>query len=252
MQAVLYVAHGSRVKAGIDEAIEFIETVKPKINIAIQEICFLELATPSIVEGVEACVAKGATHIAVVPILLLTANHAKQDIPIEINKAKERYPDITFTFGRPFGIHEKLIESLHERVLEKGAKNSREIDILLIGRGSSDPSVELDLRLIADTLQSRYHYSKVDVCFLYGKGPSFEKTLEQLKKERHKPVYIVPYLLFTGLLKIGIQNKIEQQGYLANQVVLCDCLGYDENVQQVLIERVKETIYSYRESVSNG
>jgi sirohydrochlorin ferrochelatase len=34
--------------------------------------------------------------------------------------------------------------------------------------------------------------------------------------------------------------------------VLCDCLGYDENVRQVLIERVEETLYSYGESVSNG
>lgn len=252
MQAVLYVAHGSQVKAGVDEAIEFIETVKPKINVAIQEICFLELAAPSIVEGVAACVAKGATNIAVVPILLLTANHAKQDIPLEMNKAKELYPDVTFTFGRPFGIHEKLIESLHERVLEKGVEQHDEIDILLIGRGSSDPSVQIDLQQIANHLQSRYHYSKVDICFLYGNGPSFEKALEQLKKERNNPVYIVPYLLFTGLLKIGIQKKIAQQGFLENQVVLCDCLGYDENVRQVLIERVEETLYSYGESVSNG
>ena len=252
MQAVLYVAHGSRVKAGVEEARQFIETVKPQIDAEIQEICFLELAAPSIVEGVSACVAKGATEIAIIPILLLTANHAKQDIPLEIDKAKELYPNVSFTFGKPFGIHEKLITSLHERVQQKSTKQNEEIDVLLIGRGSSDESVQYDFQQIADNLKRKYHYAKVDICFLYGKGPSFENALEQLQNNLEKPVYVVPYILFTGLLKIGIQKKMASLGFSEDEVVLCECLGYDENVRQVLIERVNETLYSYREGVPNG
>ena len=252
MQAVLYVAHGSRVKAGVEEARQFIETVKPQIDADIQEICFLELAAPSIVEGVSACVAKGATNIAIIPILLLTANHAKQDIPLEIDKAKELYPNVSFTFGKPFGIHEKLITSLHERVQQKSTKQNEEIDVLLIGRGSSDESVQYDFQQIADNLKRKYQYAKVDICFLYGKGPSFENALEQLQNNLEKPVYVVPYILFTGLLKIGIQKKMASLGFSEDEVVLCECLGYDENVRQVLIERVNETLYSYREGVPNG
>lgn len=252
MQAVLYVAHGSRVKAGVEEARQFIESVKPQIDVDIQEICFLELADPSIVEGVSACVAKGATDIAIIPILLLTANHAKQDIPLELDKAKELYPDVSFTLGKPFGIHEKLINSLHERVQQKSTKQNEEIDVLLIGRGSSDESVQYDFQQIADNLKGKYHYAKVDICFLYGKGPSFENALEHLQNNRKNPVYVVPYILFTGLLKIGIQKKMAQLGFNDDEAVLCECLGYDDNVRQVLIERVKETLYTYREGVPNG
>ena len=248
MKAVLYVAHGSRVKAGVEEAIQFIETVKPYINVNIQETCFLELAEPSILKGVEACVAKGATNIAVIPILLLTANHAKQDIPHEIEKAKELYPFISFTFGKAFGVHELLIDSLHERVIEQSTKKSEQLDILLIGRGSSDLSVQTDFQQIANHLKRKYHYANVDICFLYGSGPSFEEKLTKLN-EGENPVYIIPYLLFTGLLKIGIQKKIAQQGFSKKQVALCECLGYDNNVRQVLIERVEETLYSLKGSV---
>lgn len=248
MQAVLYVAHGSRVKAGIEEAVQFIETVKPHINVDIQEICFLELAEPSILNGVKACVSKGATNIAVIPILLLTANHAKQDIPLEINKAKEIYPSISFAFGKPFGVHEKLVDSLHNRVLEQNIKKSEEVDILLIGRGSSDLSVQTDFQKIASHLKRKYDYANVDMCFLYGSGPSFEEKLTKLN-EGENPIYIIPYLLFTGLLKLGIQKRIAQQGVSKEQVVLCECLGYDNNVREVLIERVEETLYSLRESV---
>ncbi|RHW33258.1 sirohydrochlorin chelatase [Lysinibacillus yapensis] len=252
MQAVLYVAHGSRVKAGVEEAISFVESVKPHIAVEIQEICFLELAQPSILEGVAACVSKGATNIAVIPILLLTANHAKQDIPLEIDQAKELYPNVAFTFGKPFGLHEKLISSLHDRVEQKSSMLNKEMDVLLIGRGSSDPAVQTDFQEIADALKQQYQFANVDICFLYGNGPSFDKTLNQLSEHQRNPVYIVPYLLFTGLLKNGIKQKIALQGFSEKEAVLCDCLGYDPNVRDVLRERVEETLYSNTGSVSNG
>lgn len=251
MQAVLYVAHGSRVKKGIEEAVQFIETVKPDIDAEIQEICFLELAEPSILQGIERCVLKGATSIAVIPILLLTANHAKYDIPKEVEKGSKKYPSISFTIGKPFGVHKKLIQSLHERVIEKSDTTCDQIEVLLIGRGSSDIRVQKDLGEIADLLKKTYNYAKVDTCFLYGKGPSFEEKLQTFN-EVSNPVYIVPYLLFTGLLKFGIQKKLEEQSFLLNQVVLCECLGYDENVRQVMIERVKESLYSLAGRGWNG
>lgn len=244
MQAILYVAHGSRVKAGVEEAVHFINTVKPSINVAIQEVCFLELAAPSISQGIDMCVSKGATSIIVIPILLLTANHAKHDIPLEIENAKKRYPSISFTIGKTLGVHDKLVHSLNNRVMERKLTNDNDIDVLLVGRGSSDASVQRDLRKIANLLQRQYHYAKVDICFLYGRGPSFEEVLKTLSK-REKPVYIIPYLLFTGLLKMGLQKKVEEQGFSKNQVVLCECLGYDENVRQVIIERVEQSLYSF-------
>ena len=113
MQAILYVAHGSRVKAGIDEALRFIDQVKSRLAVSIQEVSFLELAEPTILQGVAQCVQQGATKIAVAPILLLTANHLNQDIPAEIAEAKKQFPHVTFTIGDAFGIDDRLVETLH-------------------------------------------------------------------------------------------------------------------------------------------
>ena len=52
---------------------------------------------------------------------------------------------------------------------------------------------------------------------------------------------IVPYLLFTGLLKQSIQKKIEESQFSDSEVILCECLGYDKNIKQVLVQRVYET-----------
>lgn len=241
MQAVLYVAHGSRVKAGINEAIQFLNEVKKEVDSPIQEICFLELAEPNILQGIESCVNRGASKIAVVPILLLKANHANEDIPQEVEKGMRKYPNVTFTYGKPFGINDLIIKSLNDRIQEQKISLNEDAEVLLIGRGSSDPQVLQDFTSIGQKLQTQYHYSKVNICFLYGLGPSFEQTLQQINRSNKKTLYIVPYLLFTGLLKQSIQKKIEESQFSDSEVILCECLGYDKNIKQVLVQRVYET-----------
>lgn len=242
MQAVLYIGHGSRVKAGVEEAIWFIERSKPFINVPIQEICFLELAAPSISEGIENCVERGATKIAIVPILLLTAHHANKDIPLEIEAGKAQYPDVKFTYGETFGIHSKIIDSLYDRILEREIAIGENASVLLVGRGSSDQAVKRDLTQIAQLLSGKYLIKQVDVCFLYGSKPSFDDALQELQQTNIKQVFIIPYLLFTGILMNDIAKKITEQSTEDKEFILCENLGYHQNMQEVLLERVHELL----------
>lgn len=240
MQAVLYVAHGTRVQQGMVEAREFVERIKGQIAIAIQELAFLELAKPTILDGIAKCVERGATRIAVVPILLLAAQHAKEDIPQLLAQAQAKFPHIVLTVGKPFGIHPKLIDTLYERIVAQQPAIGAEAEVLLVGRGSSDPDVVRDMKIIAKQLQQQYKLGHVSTCFLYGASPSFEEVAEQLRKRQVKQLFIVPYLLFAGLLRNHIQQKLAS--FDASRIILCDSLGYDEKVGQVLIERVEEAI----------
>lgn len=236
MQAVLYVAHGSRVKEGVNEALTFIREVIPHINAPIQQESFLELAEPTIMQGVAACVEQGATEIAVAPILLLTANHLNQDIPYEIEEAKKKFPNVSFSIGQALGIDGRLVSTLEKRLKETG-EDYQGANVLLVGRGSSDPAVKRDLSQIASLLQEKARLNNVSTCFLYGKGVSFEEALEQLMTEDRK-TFIIPYLLFSGLLKQHIQEKIANIQNDNRAVHLSNCLGYDEQVQHVFIDRI--------------
>ncbi|MEG0258745.1 MAG: sirohydrochlorin chelatase [Lysinibacillus sp.] len=238
MQAILYIAHGSRVKAGVEQAKSFLLRVQEEVGLSIQEICFLELAQPTIAEGIENCVRRGATAIAVMPILLLAANHAKHDIPEELELAKLQFPNIRFTYGEPLGVHDLLIDSLQSRILESNQPHEG-ARVLLIGRGSSDPTVKQDLAKIASRLRDKYAYSAVDTCFLYGATPSFDEWLQQELHVQNR-VFIVPYLLFAGLLRQGITKRLV--GYEKSNIILCESLGYDDNVKQVLLERIHEVL----------
>ncbi|WP_042477384.1 sirohydrochlorin chelatase [Bacillus ndiopicus] len=242
MQAILYVGHGTRVKQGVEEAIQFIENIKKEINIDIQEISFLELVEPDILQGVKNCVERGATKIAIVPLLLLTAQHAKEDIPAEIEKARFIYPHVQFTFGQPFGIHDKLIDTIYKRIVEQQIDILQDAEVLLIGRGSSDTAVVRDMLEISEHVQKKFGFHSVSACFLYGAGPAFHDALEMIKKRNVKQLFIVPYLLFSGLLSRGIEKSIKELQFDSSRFILCASLGYGENVQQVLLERVQELL----------
>ncbi len=155
MEAVLYVSHGSRIAAARHEAARFVEQCRRAIDIPIQELCFVELAEPDIVTGVDRCVAQGATRVIVVPLLLLSAGHAKHDIPAALDIARRRHPSVDILCGAPFGVHEAMIDIMIDRISEQSAPLDVESMILLVGRGSSDPDTKRDMSAIAALLKEK-------------------------------------------------------------------------------------------------
>lgn len=100
-----------------------------------------------------------------------------------------------------------MIDSLYDRIREQQVAIRNDASVLLVGRGSSDPAVKRDLTKIAQLLKEKYAINQVDVCFLYGAKPSFDEALQKLKQTAKKQVFIIPYLLFTGILMNNIAKK---------------------------------------------
>ncbi|WP_461201494.1 sirohydrochlorin chelatase [Anoxybacillus sp. TBDG-1] len=204
MKAVLYICHGSRSAEGQKEAIAFVERLSSSISIPIQHICFLELCEPNIVAGVERCVRDGATTIYAIPLLLLSANHAKRDIPYELEKAKEMFPSVTITYGKPFGVQRHIVSAISKTIEHADA-------IVLVGRGSSDIDAQADFKQIAHLLQ---HETNIPVypCYLAAASPSFSDVVTSLAKAaKHKQVAVVPYILFFGQLLDYIHETLQSQ-----------------------------------------
>jgi sirohydrochlorin ferrochelatase len=241
MEAILYICHGSRVKEATAQAVDFIQTCMKNQSNIIQEYCFLELANPTIEDAYAACVKRGATKIIAIPVLLLTAAHAKHDIPEVLRKMNHNYPNVELKYGRPIGVSEKMVDILVERLQETNEKIQENSLVLLVGRGSSDPDVKRDLRNIADLLEDRLPNIRVEDCYLTAASPSFTDALEKAKHAQANQVFIIPYLLFTGLLMQSMQTKIEEINQEGGQnFVLCRYLGYHSKIEQALEERIQE------------
>ncbi|WP_298824949.1 sirohydrochlorin chelatase [uncultured Planococcus sp.] len=242
MQAVLYVSHGSRVKETRQEAMAFMEQVHLKVDVALHETCFLELASPDIGEGIDSLVEQGATAIAVVPVLLLSAGHYYEDIPDEVKKSTSRYPDIRFTYGKPLGVQDRLVEILAERLQETGVQRLPEAKVLLVGRGGKSSEITRSVEEIAAKLAVKANVANVDVCYLAAADPSFDEGLQASINSGSKQIFVVPYLWFTGLLVKSMQKKISGLSSDEQQIILCGYLGDHPSMVDALAERVHEAL----------
>lgn len=241
MYAVIYVCHGSRVPAGREQAVNFIKRLMKHHAAPIQEYCFLEFAEPTIEVAFTRAVNQGASKIIVIPVLLLTAAHAKKDIPNELNRMSTRYPDVKVICSSPIGVNLKMIEPLIESLKKTGERLTQKSMVLLVGRGSSDPDVKRDLNKIAEMLKLNANIRNVEVCFLTAAAPSFETALKEASEGEYDQVFVIPYLLFTGVLIKHIKKIIEPHTSL-KKYVLCNYLGYHSCLEEILLNKINELV----------
>lgn len=238
MDAILYVCHGSRVQSAIHSAIHFVKKIQKLIDYKIQEISFIELAKPSIYEGLEACMRQGAKTISVLPVLLLSANHAKIDIPNEIATFQKKYPFIKINLANPIGVHNNMIELVKKRIFEKTCNIYYNSQILLVGRGSSDPLTQNDFSNIVQLLESSLK-QKVIPAYMAVSKPSIHEAWEYLLSVNTNQTIVVPYLFFSGTLMSELKEKINTlPPKIQKNWILCDTLGYDPLIASIIKERI--------------
>jgi len=95
MKALLLVAHGSRRAASNDEVRDLTRRLRKGDDSFQRVACaFLELAEPSIPDGLRAAIAAGAGEVVVLPYFLSAGRHVVTDIPAEVAVVQAEYPDV--------------------------------------------------------------------------------------------------------------------------------------------------------------
>src|SRR5918994_6274047 len=177
--ALLIVGHGSRDPRGAHEFHELVALVRERdLSLAVEG-GFIELSRPPISECVSRLVENGARKIAAVPLMLLAAGHAKDDIPATLVREKMGHPKISFGYGRALGIRPELLDLMEERIsavvpeAEKG-----EMAVLIVGRGSSDPDANSDLSKIARLFYEGRPYPVVESAYVSMTPPDVAEGLD--------------------------------------------------------------------------
>ncbi len=78
---------------------------------------FLEIASPSIPDGLHAALQKGATRITVLPYFLAAGKHVVNDIPAEIKQVQDKHPRVQIIMAPYLG----LADSIPELLLQQAA-----------------------------------------------------------------------------------------------------------------------------------
>jgi sirohydrochlorin cobaltochelatase len=242
--ALLVVGHGSRDPRGAREFHELVALVRknnPELEI---DGGFIELSRPPISECVSRLAERGARRIVAVPLMLLAAGHAKDDIPATLVREKVDHPGLGFEYGRALGIRPELLGLMDEKISAVVSEEEREeTAVLVVGRGSSDPDANSDLAKISRLFYEGRPYPFVEPAYVSMTPPGVGEGLERCRRLGARRVVVFSYFLFTGVLEERIREQSE--AFSAERGVEVRYAGYfgpDQRVADLLIERYREAI----------
>jgi sirohydrochlorin cobaltochelatase len=219
-RALLVVGHGTRSERGADAFRAFIGRVRARSALAGAPATpgmppavdggFIELADPPVGDAVGRLVRAGHTRLAVVPLTLVSAGHAKGDIPGSMARERLRHPGLGYVYGRPLGPHPVLLELLAAR-LEAVCPRSEwsRTHVLLVGRGSTDPDANAEIFKVARLLWEGRGIGGVEAAFVSLAEPGVPAGLDRCRRLGARRIVVLPYFLFDGVLpdRVGAQAR---------------------------------------------
>jgi sirohydrochlorin ferrochelatase len=217
--ALLLVAHGTTDAAGIAEIETLTALVAGLLPEAIVEICFLEIARPTILEGFQRLVARGIERVTVMPLLLFAAAHARRDIPAAVERARAAHPEWEIRLAPHLGCHPALVElsalRFEQAISAAGATSSlvsaAETLLVLVGRGSYEPEANAELASFARLRFERTPVGRYEVCYLSMAEPRVERAFELVAQLPLARVVVQPHLLFRGALFDRLYEAVVRQ-----------------------------------------
>lgn len=96
MKTLLLIAHGSRRQESNDEIRRLAEKLRARVGARFDAVghAYLEIAEPSIPDGIEGLIAQGATEVVVLPYFLAPGTHVREDIPAIMEAKVKEHPGV--------------------------------------------------------------------------------------------------------------------------------------------------------------
>ena len=116
--AVLLIAHGSRRPEANHDLVLLAELLIARHDYEIVEVSYLELTTPTILDGGRACAARGATKVLMLPYFLSAGVHVVTDLKEFQQQLTEEFPQIEFVLCPHLGLHPLMADIVVARLQE--------------------------------------------------------------------------------------------------------------------------------------
>jgi sirohydrochlorin ferrochelatase len=116
--AILLIAHGSRRAEANADLAQLAALVRERGIYEIVEIAYLELAEPTIPQGISRCMEQGAEVILMMPYFLSAGSHVVEDLERFRHEAAERYPSVRFQLCPPLGLHPLMVDLVLTRIAD--------------------------------------------------------------------------------------------------------------------------------------
>jgi precorrin-8X/cobalt-precorrin-8 methylmutase len=246
---IVIAGHGSRDPEGVREFECLVQLVQERARGQRVNHGFLEFARPTIDEAIRAHIAAGARQVAVVPGVLLTAAHAKNDLPSEVLALRREFPAMKVHFGAALQLHPFILRLMRERIVKTEGKSPKlikrsETCLVVVGRGTTDPDANSDVSKLARMLEEGLGFGASFVCYSGTAKPLVADGLKLAARLGFSRIVVAPFFLFTGILVKRIYAAVNAlaERHPEIEFLPCEYLGIHGLLADALLERAEESV----------
>ncbi len=243
-KGLLIVDRGSRESDVKHELEEICSLIKEKTEYVYSNYCFLEVVPPFIDEGIHNSMIHNLDLLTIVPYFLYPGmklkDSVKQCASFCFNKS------IKLVITKPLSYHHLISDLVKDRIKKvkeekKILDDDHDLDILIIGHGSSDRRAHDAFVFTVNKIIPSYR--NVQYCFLELDEPNIDEGVRLLLKNKPKKIIVVPYFLHKGIhIKQDVLEDLNKalKKYGFSDVFITEHFGVDEKLVDLILDRAAE------------
>ncbi len=206
----MLVSHGSRSPRPAEEKAALtakLQMLYPHVTV---RAAYLELAEPSVMQGLLEFEQEGVKELLVLPLMLFPATHVSEDIPDILQNYRMAGGSMKVHYGTEIGASDRIISAAAEAIRQTDGVTGR---LVLLVKGSSNPVVAKRGKEVLERLQEMLQITQGRLCFTGNKRPSLAATLIEAAADDVEDISVCPFFLFSGRLLDRAENSVE--GFVA-------------------------------------
>lgn len=239
MTALVLTAHGSadpRSAANARAVADRVAWMRPGLDV---RLAFLEHSSPSLMDVLT------SVHgpMAITPLLLANAYHARVDLPRQIAGCGPRFE---VRQADVLGEDDRLVSVLRQRVAELGVSRfDEELGVLLVAIGTSDLAVNARTARVAPKLLTGTCWAGATTAFATREARSLTDGLGRLRRQGARRVVIAPWFLAPGRVPDRVQRFADDAG-----IAMAAPLGAHPLVAETVLDRFDQAISARAERLA--
>lgn len=197
----------------------------------------LDLDRPRLDGAINYLASKGIHDLVVVPMLLTTAYHATQDVPMFAAATQASHPRARIAMAAPMGADPYLLKGLDSVLKSAGFRPDPGTAVVLASAGSSFAAARS--RHAALALEWRTHgWGASAVAFASGPGPRVEQAVGELRDAGYDEICVSPFLIAPGVMSQRIATSARASGAHA----VTGTLHGTDAAMEVVLRRVRAAV----------
>ena len=242
--ALVIAAHGTRIAEGQAATRDLTRLVRGLLpGVDVRE-AFVELDTPLIAEAVADVLATTPEQV-VVPLMVGTGGHVREDIPEGIDEACQGRDDARVRYASHLGADARLRSAVRQRIAEVTPDWApADTTIVFLGRGCSVTDANADHVRLGRVLYEEGGYAGVFEAFIQVVHPDLPEALDRAYACGARRIVVAPNYLFPGRLQRWAAKMIATwaQTHHDAEARMAHVIGPCSELAEVVVDRYREAL----------